>query len=63
MCTSYLKELVALLPCFNGLGVDVVAVSADPVEKAQAQIDLVIPSFAVGYDLSVEQMHQLGVYV
>lgn len=63
VCTSYLKELDTLLADFNGLGVDVVAVSADPVEKAQGQIDLVNPSFAVGYDLSVDQMRKFGVYI
>lgn len=63
MCTSYLKELNTHLADFNALGVDVVAVSADPVEKAQAQIDLVSPGFAVGYDLSVDLMRNLGVYV
>lgn len=63
VCTSYLKELDSLLADFNALGVDVVAVSADPAEKAQAQIELIRPSFAVGYDLNVDQMRQLGVYV
>lgn len=63
MCTSYLKELDTLVADFNALGVDVVAVSADPVEKAKAQIDLVSPGFAVGYDLNVDQMRRLGVYI
>lgn len=63
ICTSYLKELNTLLADFNGLGVDVVAVSADPVEKAQAQMELVSPTYAVGYDLSTDQMRQLGVYI
>lgn len=63
MCTSYLKELKTLLPEFHALGVDVVAVSADPQDKAQDQIALVEPNFPVGYDLSVAQMHELGLYV
>lgn len=63
MCTSYLKELNTHLADFNALGVDVVAVSADPVEKAQDQMELISPDFAVGYDLSVDQMRKLGVYI
>ncbi|MFY0595239.1 MAG: redoxin family protein [Cognatishimia sp.] len=63
MCTSYLKELEALLPEFHALGVDVAAVSADPEAKAADQIALVNPSFRVGCDLTLDQMHQLGLYV
>lgn len=63
LCTSYLRDLDTHLADFNALGVDVVAVSADPIEKAQAQMDLVSPNFAVGYDLSVDQMRKLGVYI
>lgn len=63
MCTRYLQELELLLPEFHALGVDVVAVSADPKEKAQAQIALVQPSYPVGYDMSLDQMHELGLYV
>jgi peroxiredoxin len=63
MCTTYLKDLNALLPDFHALGVDVVAVSADPEDKARDQMGFVEPGFAVGYDLSVAQMHDLGLYV
>jgi len=63
MCTSYLKKLDMLLPEFHALGVDVVAVSADPEDKARDQIALVEPKFPVGYDLSIAQMHDLGPYV
>jgi len=64
MCTTYLKKLETLLPEFYALGVDVVAVSADPEGKASDQIALVQPSFPVGFDLSrLDQMHELGLYV
>lgn len=63
MCTSYLKELNTLLPEFHALGVDVVAASADPESKAADQIAMVAPDYPVGYDLSITQMHQLGLYV
>lgn len=63
ICTRYLGELNEALPKFNELGVDVVAVSADSEERATAQIAEVTPDFPVGYDLSLEQMDQLGLYV
>ena len=63
MCTSYLKDLEVLLPEFHALAVDVVAVSADPETKASDQIALVQPSYPVGYGLSLDQMHDLGLYV
>ena len=63
MCTTYLKELNTLLPEYHAAGVDVVAVSADTEAKAKDQMALVQPDFPVGYDLSLEQMHALGLYV
>ncbi|WP_342074937.1 peroxiredoxin-like family protein [Yoonia sp. SS1-5] len=63
MCTSYLKELNALLPEYHAQGIDVVAVSADPEEKARDQMEQVTPKFPVGYDLSIAQMERLGLYV
>ncbi|MGC3940712.1 peroxiredoxin-like family protein [Roseobacter sp. EG26] len=63
MCTAYLQELNTRLPEFHALGVDVVAVSADTEVKATDQMALVGPNFPVAYDLSIEQMHALGLYV
>ncbi|MBD3625311.1 MAG: AhpC/TSA family protein [Rhodobacteraceae bacterium] len=63
ICTTYLGELNGLLDEFEELGVDVVAVSGDPEEKARAQMEAVEPRFPVGYDLSVEQMAALGLYI
>jgi len=63
ICTRYLGELNDALKAFNEIGVDVVAVSADPKEKADAQIGEVNPDYAVGYGLDIEQMRQLGLYI
>ncbi len=63
ICTRYLGEINDALTDLNALGIDVVAVSADPEEKAREQISIVNPDYAVGYELSVEQMHELGLYV
>ncbi len=63
LCTKYLKELNELLPEFQALGVDVVAVSSDSLERAQTQLAEIKPNFEVGYDLSIEQMKTLGLYI
>lgn len=63
LCTGYLKTLNELLPKFNELGVDVIAMSADPKEKALIQMNEVNPKFDVGYGLSLEQMQALGLYI
>ncbi|XPF95307.1 peroxiredoxin-like family protein [Colwellia sp. RE-S-Sl-9] len=63
LCNKYLSTLNELLPQFNELGVDVVAMSADPKEKALIQMNEINPSFEVGYDLTIEQMKTLGLYI
>ncbi|MEM7214065.1 MAG: peroxiredoxin-like family protein [Pseudomonadota bacterium] len=63
ICTRYLSELNAALPELNDLGIDLVAVSADPKEKAEVQMSGVKPNFDVGYDLTIEQMKALGLYI
>lgn len=63
ICKKYLASLQELESQFNDLGVDVVAVSADPQEKARAFADEKGLSLAIGYDLSVAQMNELGLFV
>ncbi|MEO1143011.1 MAG: peroxiredoxin-like family protein [Pseudomonadota bacterium] len=63
ICTKYLKQLNELKPQFNELGIDVVAVSGDPEEKAKIQLEQINPDFEVGYDLTIEQMQELGLYI
>lgn len=63
LCTEYLSELNVVLPELKALNVDVVAVSVDPEEKARIQLEQVKPNFDVGYDLSLEQMQALGLYI
>ncbi len=62
-CTIYLKKLQGLIDQFTGIGVEVVAVSGDPEEKARAHTEECGVTFPVGYGLSVEQMQQLGLYI
>jgi len=63
LCKKYLKALDGLLEDFRALGVAVNAVSADPKEKAEADVAEFGWRFPVGYDLSIPQMAALGLYV
>jgi len=48
---------------FNDVGIDIVAVSADSEERAKIQIAEIQPNFDVGYNLSIPQMQELGLYI
>ncbi|MEM6491969.1 MAG: redoxin domain-containing protein [Pseudomonadota bacterium] len=63
LCTRYLGDLNGMLADFDAVGVDVVAVSADPAEKAAAHTQDIGVDFPIGYDLSLDQMKALGLYV
>lgn len=63
LCKPYLGGLDALIDEFRATGVEVMAISADPADKAIADVTEFGWRFPVGHDLSVEQMRQLGLYV
>jgi len=63
LCRKYLDTLNALHAGYREAGICVIAVSGDPIEKAEAQVSSQGLDFGVGYELSVAQMHQLGLYV
>lgn len=63
LCKGYLDTLNGMLGEFEAASIAVSTVSADPKEKAEAQVAECGWTFPVGYDLSVEQMHELGLYV
>lgn len=63
LCKRYLKTLDGLLEGFAAAGVSVVAVSSDPRAKAEADVREQGWRFPVGYDLTIPQMRQLGLYV
>jgi len=62
-CTEYLAELKEMVAEFNDVGIDIVAVSADSEERAKIQIAEIQPNFDVGYNLSIPQMQELGLYI
>lgn len=63
LCTRYLQSLNRALPALRELGIDAVAVSADSAQQAQEHMADGQTDFAVGHDLSVEQMKTLGLYI
>jgi peroxiredoxin len=63
ICKKYLAQLEALQEQFHQAGVDIVAVSGDPQDKAHAMAEEVTLTMPIGYDLSIPQMRKLGLYV
>lgn len=63
LCKPYLGKLDELIEEYAAAGVQVMAISADPAEKAAADVAEFGWRFPVGHDLSVEQMRMLGLYV
>jgi peroxiredoxin len=63
ICKTYLNTLNEMLGDFEAAGVNVMAVSADPKPKAEAQVAEGGWKFPVAYDLSIEDMRQLGLYI
>jgi len=63
LCTRYLSQLDDLKDRFFETGVDVVAVSADGETKATAHVSDMGLNFPVAYNLSIEQMKMLGLYI
>lgn len=63
LCKTYLNTLDQMLEEFQAANIAVSAVSADGKEKAQAEVAECGWKFPVGYDLSLDQMRQLGLYV
>jgi peroxiredoxin len=63
LCKGYLNTLKDLPKDLLAGQVSVYALSADPGEKALADVEKYGWKFPVGYDLTPDQMHQLGLYV
>ena len=63
LCKKYLTRLKDLAGEYAAAGIDLMTVSGDPLEKAEAdKADLDLP-FPVAYGLGVEGMKDLGLYV
>jgi peroxiredoxin len=62
-CKPYLNQVESMLDRWIAAGFDVMAVSADTAEKAQADIAEYGWSFPVGCELSEATMQELGLYI
>ena len=63
ICKRYLAGLEGLQQQFSEIGTEILAISADPKEKAEPDIADMKLTFPVGYGLQVGQMRNLGLYV
>jgi peroxiredoxin len=63
LCKKYFKTLDGMIEDFKSAGVALLAVSADPKEKAEADVAEQGWRFPVAYGLSQAQMRALGLYV
>ncbi|MDF1733645.1 MAG: redoxin domain-containing protein [Minwuia sp.] len=63
ICKRYLSGIEALQGEIDDLGLEVVAVSSDSEEQAQAVADETGVKVPLGYGLTKAQMKQLGLYV
>ena len=63
LCKRYFKSLNGMLGELQAAGVSVLAVSADPKEKAEADVAGEGWQFPVGYGLTLDQMRRLGLYI
>ena len=63
LCKAYLDQLNRMRAEFESSGIEVVAVSADPQSKAEAEAAECGWTFPIGYDLSLMQMRELGLYI
>jgi len=63
LCKKYFAGLGGMLADYKAAGVSILAVSADPIEKAQADVDEFGWQFPVGYGMTQEQMRALGTYI
>lgn len=63
LCRKYLAQLNAMHGRFQRGEIDLFALSADPRERALAQVEEGKLAFPVAHGLSLEQMRALGLYV
>lgn len=63
ICKKYLGQLNDMKADFEAMGVQVVAVSTDPKDKADKFAEEVQLDITVAYDLGIEQARELGLFI
>lgn len=62
-CTKYLNHLEKFKAELEGLGIDIIAVSADSRNQLEDHLSSLNISFPIAYGLTEEQMQALGLYI
>ncbi len=62
-CKNYLNKFEKSYAAWQDAGFDVAVISADTIDRVQADVQEFGWSFDVGYDLSEEDMRALGLYI
>ena len=63
-CQEYVANVDKKLTEFNQLGVNVIAISGDPLERTEAfQAVSKIENLAIGYGLTLDDMRRWGLYI
>ena len=63
LCRKYLAELNGMIDAFRERGIHVTAVSADSRDNAEHVASEVNLAFPLAYDLTVDHMRRLGLYI
>ena len=63
LCKQYLDQLEKIKGELKKSDIYFAAVSADPKEKAQAEVAECKWDFPIGYNLSISEMRELGLYI
>lgn len=63
LCTKYLNRLEGYRDRLAGIGVDLVAVSADSRDQLAAHRENLTVSFPLAYGLTMDRMQALGLYI
>ncbi|MEP5154733.1 redoxin domain-containing protein [Planktotalea sp.] len=62
-CKNYLNKLEKTYKDWNAAGFDVACISADPLEKVNADIEQFGWTFDIGYDLQEADMRKMGLFI
>lgn len=64
ICAKYLTELEEQAPAFAERGVETIAVSADPLDRAQGMVEKIsATNLRIGYGLDLNVARQWGLYL
>jgi peroxiredoxin len=63
LCAKYLSQSEEMKGKFEDAATDIIAVSGDGLEKAKQQVEKGALTIPLAYDLAVDQMREIGLYI